>query len=228
MSLKQAKQVVTALVITIASIAEAQANIVDYGNYTRDTVTQLEWYDVSLTKGMSKEEVITSINTVGSTLSGLRYASVSDFNTLINHYFVGQPRTDLNLVNHDSVQAFDLIEMLGVTSLFSAPFSFTSVIKTKGILDIPSLIDSSYVAEIYLLSDGLNPSNNEAHTEISLIQLNNQGSSFTGSYLVRDINSLPIPAAVWLFASGVLGLIGFSTNTKKVEARNLSATPVMS
>jgi len=215
MSIKKAKQVVTALVITIASIVETQANIVDYGNYTRDTVTQLEWYDVSLTRGMSKEEVITSINTVGSTLSGLRYASVSDFNTLINHYFVGQPRTDLNLVNHDAAQAFDLIEMLGVTSLFSPPFSFTSSIKTKGILDTPSLIGSSYTAEIYLFSDGLNPSNNEAYTEISLIQLNHQGSSFTGSYLVRNINSLPIPAAVWLFASGFLGLIGFSTNRKR-------------
>ena len=31
-----------------------------------------------------------------------------------------------------------------------------------------------------------------------------------GSALLRDISPVPVPAAIWLFGTGILGLIGFS------------------
>ena len=40
------------------------------------------------------------------------------------------------------------------------------------------------------------------------------GSWDTGSFLVQDISPVPIPAAIWLFGTGIIGLIGFSKRRK--------------
>jgi len=39
-------------------------------------------------------------------------------------------------------------------------------------------------------------------------------SSFVGSFLVRDVATVPVPAAVWLFGSDLIGLVGVARRKK--------------
>ena len=40
------------------------------------------------------------------------------------------------------------------------------------------------------------------------------GDPFYGTYLVRDTAAIPAPAAIWLFGTGIIGLIGISKRRK--------------
>ncbi len=53
----------------------------------------------------------------------------------------------------------------------------------------------------------------EDFVDITIVNRNRTTNQFgrpVASFLVKEVSSVPVPAAVWLFGSGLLGLIGFS------------------
>ncbi len=57
---------------------------------------------------------------------------------------------------------------------------------------------------------GGNPPTEDAF-DLSSVRMGSASTGiYAGSALVRDVSTIPIPAAVWLFSSGLIGLIGLA------------------
>ncbi len=71
--------------------------------------------------------------------------------------------------------------------------------------DVPSVQENDAVGITYNVRD----SNNDFYFDVSAfsdgVELNSSRSAYTSSTVV---SAVPVPAAVWLFGSGLLGLIG--------------------
>jgi hypothetical protein len=191
------------------AISPAQATLINNGSYTTDTVTGLDWLDLTSPLSLGK-----SFNTVTSlfatTLSGWHYASGAQVSKLFDdaggvgpYGFSGLPpngngsAAQLTAVNL-------LIGLLGNTGSFgNGGLGITSDVA-------PSLShwDAAYlnVAVGYLLV----PQN-----------WNNQTDTFAdpalGSFLIRDTVRVPEPASLMLFATGLVGLAA-SRRRRKAEA----------
>ena len=195
------KKLIVAIALSLSCSAHAAVVSVDWktagdGLITRDTVTGLEWLDLTETNGMTFDEVSVLLN---GPLVGWRYASTAEtiglwlnFNTDLNaDHVVDAPGIDPNIALAASylgniVNEFEterqLDGVLGITAGVPAEYRHTHM---GAYTDIDTTF---YQDERYSWSDDLS----RLHT---------------GSYLVR-VDAIPVPAAVWLFGSGLLGLIG--------------------
>ncbi|MEA3515498.1 MAG: hypothetical protein U9R34_08525 [Nanoarchaeota archaeon] len=64
-----------------AELVSKDWQFVDDGNITHDTVTNIEWLDISVTLGISTDEMLVELQP-GGEFDGFRYATVADFNAL--------------------------------------------------------------------------------------------------------------------------------------------------
>ena len=179
------------------AISPAQATLIDNGSYTTDTVTGLNWLDLTSSLSLGK-----SFNTVtglfATTLAGWHYASGAQVSKLFDdaggigpYDFSGSPSANGTAAQLAPVNL--LISLLGNTGSFgNGGLGITSDVA-------PSLShwDAAYlnVAVGYLLV----PQN-----------WNNQTDTFSdpalGSFLIRDAVRVPEPASLMLFATGLMGL----------------------
>ena len=75
------------LILIAAFALQAQASLVDFGTYTNDTSTNLDWLDMTFTHWLSYNEVNAALS---GSLSGWRFATNVEFDSLINSA-VGAP-----------------------------------------------------------------------------------------------------------------------------------------
>jgi len=77
-----------------------------------------------------------------------------------------------------------------------------------------------YISETSMLVDG---SLDNDVTNINLEGVNDFGSftlnqtasnTYNGSFIVNELSTVPVPAAVWLFGSGLIGLVGIARRKK--------------
>jgi hypothetical protein len=74
-----------ALALTALFSCSAQAVIIDHGDYLSDTVSGLDWKDVTATVNMSYNDVSAQFGTNGA-YAGWRYATGDEFNVLVGNY----------------------------------------------------------------------------------------------------------------------------------------------
>ena len=76
-----------ALVGLLALSIYANASIIDNGNYTTDTLSGLDWLDLTETTGRNYNEVYDDINNSGGDFGAgeWRYASQSEFQSLLSN-----------------------------------------------------------------------------------------------------------------------------------------------
>ena len=180
------------LLVSTASNS-ASIDIIDNGDYTTDSISGLDWLDLTITRGMSYNQVIADINFEG-TLSGWRYATVTELTALISN---SQWRTDSNS---------QLWSYLGGTlAIGYADF-------INGIYG--SVINSSVPnAQLYIIRSNGNryfrPLNSYLDPDFA-----NEG---LGSFLVREtqLSAVPIPATAWLLTSALLGFFGLRGRAKQ-------------
>lgn len=198
----------------------ANALIVDLGNITRDTISGLDWLDLTETNGRSYNDISGKLGT-GQEFEGWRYATVVEVQALwkefglINGVFDPIYESDLtqyqafiyavtllgNTFNEWKPEWYDY-GAVGITAdTYEDPFSPDSPNLYQygnGLyhaIDTDSWDGDSYVYRSTILSDGANTRN--------------------GSYLVYQNSppifvppEVPVPAAAWLFGSALLGLAG--------------------
>jgi len=198
-----------ALSVLTLFAAPSQAAIVDAldHSYLTDTNSQLDWLDVTTSKGQSYNYVSGQFG-AGEVYAGWRYATGREFNGLVsawtgksisptNYGIVGQE-------NHLYARIDGLIEML---STASAPASRNDWLYTlKGLIADTPVVSGWHLAAFMRDKDvGLDLT--YAH---SWAQLDGLSSDHIGSFLVRDtLIATPIPAAVFMFAPALLGFLGF-------------------
>ena len=229
--MKSKKQNFVLTAVLVACSVTARAAIVDLGTITRDTSTGLEWLDVTETRGQSYNEVVGQLG-VGGALEGWRYANTAELDQLIINFGYIAVNTNCTYgelhcddrIYDDSVLVETMIKTLGDTydallDEFQADRDTSSAgaAYTFGILgsrnyrsgdvnytDLALIADDELVSRIggESLGDGL-----DRVQTVARDQSVSSGFSNVGSFLVRTA-VVPIPPAIWLFASG-LALLGW-------------------
>ena len=181
------------------------------GLITRDTVTGLEWLDGIETAGMSYNNALTS----GLVDLGFRYADNNEvtllFNQAFDGYFMTNPSqgySDTRDFGSYADQAEDVTSfqaLFGTTQFDPQDFLYTHMMY-RDEDDILRRIGVTYQtvddwSRVWGLDDPFSP---DPITE----------NVYVGTFLVRGISTIPVPAAVWLFGSGLIGLIGVARRKK--------------
>lgn len=223
------QKVIFLLASSIASLA-AHAEIIDLGSITRDTNTGLEWLDVTETVNLSYNQVTAQMGS-GGTYEGWRYATAAEFDQLVSsfgysavkkncQYGVGYCDT---LLSGDNQSIENFIRTLGDTlNLFydsnntAYDVSSNGAGYTFGILGTSfsgSNITRASVADfeaVYRATQApYSDSPDSVQTAYDVTRNKDYASKIDGSFLVRP-SAVPVPAAAWLFGSGLLGLAGLS------------------
>ena len=215
-------------------IQPSNAQLIDYGTYFTDTASNLDWLKLTQTIRHSFNDVYAKLD-VGQEFSGWRYAEYSDIENLAykNGYTGSQVIKPDGDTNYPDSSLAPLIELFGRTYALEAALDSNMTLKqwedlnptstanylTAGIIGggypatlngqgarhlvefftalpytcIPSQQCNGDTVQTSGLADGLYPSYG------------------VGSYLIRThiaINT-PIPSAIWLVSSGLIGLVGF-------------------
>ena len=175
---------------------------------TRDTDSGMEWLDVNVSLGRSFLEVSSQLG-IGGDYEGFRYTNKLELDAFFDH-IVQIAGNDITLTRNDigSVgSAIDsYIEMLGTTG---DGLGFLG--EVAGLTSIPGV--GSDVQAITIQDS--QRFNGPRFSNSSVGKATR--SSTRGSWLVRDVPSpIPIPAAAWLFGTGLLGLI--SVGRRKADS----------
>ena len=196
------------------------AALIDNDLYTTDTVTNLDWLDLSVTDGMEATQVRSLLLTTWDSVSeswvesqfmggGWRYATESQAIDFVVRN-IGENFGLYEVGSQSSNNAKTLINLLGLTyesDIFNR-YSATGL-----------YVNDNYTLDFIKISNELN-SCNGAICDIKTLNAkvgynwDFAGGPALGSFLVREnVSSVPLPASFILFISG-LGLL-FSRKLKK-------------
>lgn len=172
---------------------------------TRDTVSNLEWLDLTRTLDISYTDMLAQLGP-GGLYEGFRYATVADIDNLqVNAglrpgLFLSTSPVEVNIT-------VDLLDKLGITRLPNSSGSYGS----WGITGTPfaptTTIDDRIMRDFRISFAGVGMSTNQG-------VISDIGSSQeTGSWLIRETPSpVPLPGGLILFISGVALVLGFRRN----------------
>ena len=221
------KLIAAALVLS----TNVNAAIVDLGSITRDTLTGIDWLDVTETRGMSYNDVTAQMGT-GGALEGWRYATTTELDQLIHHLgfsalstpnagycslldieFCAGGVAALNGVYYEALLKH-AIDLLGDTRAaneaeFTDPYGHVgSTWGVSGYGGIDGILADQYAGD--QLYARIHYQTDQLFTAFNITSVNGRDES-GGSFLVQGgLSTVPVPAAVWLFGSGLIGLIGFA------------------
>ena len=217
------KQTLAFVALSVSCVANAA--IIDLGNITRDSVTDLDWLDVTQTAGISVNEVLLEMD--GGSLVGWRYATANELDQLISNFgyvavtsncIYGEMYCDRQMPGDPKVIE-TMIKTLGDTGdrnfdSMNSQFdvSATGAGRTYGFIgtnlrnsntrDIAVIDDYELVyrssGQVYFDYD------DHVRTVFSNADLD-YSSEVLGSFLVQT-SVVPVPAAAWLFGSGLAGI----------------------
>tara|TARA_R110001583_G_scaffold195483_1_gene374091 strand:+ start:1359 stop:2021 length:663 start_codon:yes stop_codon:yes gene_type:complete len=206
--------------LAFSSVAfAASTNFIDNNTYTTDTISGLDWLDVTTSKDQSYNYVSGRFG-AGEVYEGYRYATVTEFIELINNY------TGLTIDNSEYEQylpegsLLGLIELLGDTQ--GASYWSWAGLTAYAPPSYPGYPTTHHYIAAIGVEWARTRGGDEFHKEFfrPMFRLHRDDtSSFysSGSFLVRDtLNPVPIPAAAFMFAPALLGFLGF--RRRKMQA----------
>jgi hypothetical protein len=172
------------------------------GSITRDTETNLDWLDVSLSQGRSFLDVTNELG-AGGDFAGFRHASIAEFQTLVLNAGIG----NTNSVVTGDLSAFtNLINLVGTTEIQNG------YPQTLGFLEEPRDFDTRVNGELDFFFQGSVPAYSATTTVLrsQSVDFNN-----VGHWLVRP-SVVPEPLTIL----GSLTAVGLGWATKrKVQAK---------
>ena len=191
--------------VTLVLSGSVSAALIDNGIYTTDTVSGLDWLDLSVTSDQS-------YNSAEANNPGWRLATNAEVENIFNVMFIGYSDTDDRGWSHSSQGAYsnqyaDIIDFNDLISLTDESvegryISYGLYEDEDGLLRLlGTLINLSFDPDLHVVYG----TNFNGEYEI----YRTEGYSIAGVYMVRT-EVVPVPPAVWLFGSGLLGLIGLA------------------
>lgn len=167
----------------------------------------LDGYRLDLINGANLS-VYSSIDLSGINMNPMSYFVIcGDSNTVANCDLVSSPTT--NLIQNgapDGVALFNGNDLLDSLTYEGTIAPYTEGVATT-VVDIP--LEAMSLARI---PDGVDNNDNSIDFASGCLTPGSPNISGTGDC---SVNAVPVPAAVWLFGSGLLGLIGVARRRKK-------------
>jgi hypothetical protein len=186
----------------------ASTDFIDNGDFTTDTISGLDWLDVTTTQGRSYIDVSNKFGT-GEEFDGWRYATGIQFSGIVNNY-IGSVNDVPPNVNQLTGYGYNPIQGLIISLGFTDRNVDWGTYDVKGITALHTW-DTNKMARIYEYSDNFwryvpNFTTTSYRTQYPE----------AGSFLVRDtLTTVPIPAAAFMFAPALLGFLGFRRRSKQ-------------
>lgn len=186
---------------TLVLSTSVNAVLIDNGSYTTDDENSLDWLDITETAGYSYEYVSSQL-VIGGQFEGWTYASIAQTEELFDSAG-GVGPYDPGYFDRNRLSADLLLDLWGttVTGSYEQVWFLMS--------DIPS--SGTHAQGIISIADW--QTNDTYLTTDYGWQSDTYASPSLGHALVR-VSAVPIPAAVWLFGSGLLGLVGVARRKK--------------
>lgn len=186
---------------------QLRASIIDNGTYTTDTVSNLDWLDMSYTDGLSYNQTLALIS--GGSLNGWRFATSAEFNTLMEHA-IGFPYIN----NYSTLQFSQLVSLSGLMgNTYGGPPDYEYLV---GYVESSSLsyADARQFGYIrYSFNEGyVRP---ESHSGWDSAK--DSSDSNVGSFLVRTSNfsAIPEPTTITIWLFGGMGLAGYRRRNRR-------------
>lgn len=201
--------------VLAASSLSVQATIVSLdwqssgdGKLTYDNVSGLEWLDLTETTNTSYNQMLAQINSPGDLYSSFRYATSAELDQLVQQFNL---TTTNMLYSGFSNGIADLSGYLGITAFESPPgtagYPGTGFYGFIGDLTLENYPWQDYRGTIGMYNSTTCQIGDCYAVEISYTLPDNAAEMY-GHFLVRDATVVPIPAAAWLFGSGLICLAG--------------------
>jgi hypothetical protein len=231
------KTIISACLVIISVNVSAALISVDWKTpgdnlITRDTNSGLEWLDLTVTVERSANDIRSQI-LAGGEFEGWRFANAGNVETFFNAFggFNVDPTTGASAYDGWSTINNGLFDMvapmwgdLRCLQIGCAEGEGQShfLIEEGGLI-----IDNGDGNIIFttgwnvagVIGDIVTDSRQGFQDLVDIEWLNpwpdyNETNPTVGSALIRNISSVPLPTALWLFGSGLLGLIGISRRKK--------------
>ena len=211
MDFKSISLAATALVLSTsvdAAIISTDWQISGDNLITTDTESGLNWLDLTETNGLTYDYVSSQLS-VGGQFEGFRYATPDEVVALYYSFSI-----NLAATAPQTSTSYDFGIMIAAGVLGNTTCAYDCIANPYGTLGYTSQTWDEHPS--YKVVMGATVDQNSVptyRTDGSYFQLSAYSTGYTGSYLVQAV---PVPAAVWLFGSGLLGLIGVAR--RKVRA----------
>ena len=198
---------ITSVVIALVLSASVNAALIDNGMYTTDSSTGLDWLDLTETHLRTYNDISSKFGT-GEEFEGWRYATRTEVAGFWNAF-----GGDENHYNGWSTENNGLFA--NVSSLWGVPYcNINFCNEGEGTLQALTAdfwsASAVYVVKAYDASHISNSAMMDYFSDSSgSFSVATNGVVGTSSALVR-VSAVPIPATVWLFGSGLIGLIGLA------------------
>lgn len=183
---------------------------------TTDTVSGLDWLDLSATVSLPYDYVL-SEQVAGGEFSGWRYATTDEVTTMLLSNF-GIDLYDGNTTTGPLPAGLaQATSYLGdTTSVWGTSYTGLTGITSQDRLpsDGHLVVGADYNFDIQMFFRRIDSDLNTS------FQGDGRVSASVGHWLVAttpwepEVSAVPVPAAVWLFGSGLLGLIGVARRKK--------------
>lgn len=191
-------------ILIMALSSSVNAAIINHNTFTTDTESGLDWYDTSYTLNMSYDTVSSLFS---STLSGWHYATRIEVNNLVSN---ATGMTVLNNTRNDvsNATAFtSLLESLGYSWTDDKTlFAITADVVANGHNYVT--LRNNTVFKDYLNNDNNVVTDDAVNPRKASLLVRNSSP-------VANPNPVPIPAALFMFLPGILGIYGYTHYRKK-------------
>ena len=183
---------------------------------TLDEETGLQWLDLTETDNLSYDFVVSQLG-LGGQFEGFRYATTAEVSTLYDHAGLVQGFNIAEGVNDAAIN--DLLALLGTTqddnsTTGSIGFTGDSIVVDGNVRQLVGRFEINYDPDKFAIDPLITSEVVVGSTDLPGVSRDpsKTGNDF-GSFLV----AVPVPSAVWLFGSGLLGLVGIARRRNSIN-----------
>ncbi len=203
--------------ISAASHAAVIINEIDYDQVGTDTAEFIELFNTGVSTVSLDNFSLTLIN--GTSSSSYRNIDLSGFDIDADGYFVicsdttAVANCNYSFTTSDSWLQNGSPDAVGLyesdSLIDSLSYEGALLVFTEG--SVLTLSDNNVdIVSLSRISNGIDSNDNAADFQLGCITPGSSNIAGTGDCSTTAVSAVPVPAAAWLFGSGIIGLVGMA------------------